>query len=131
MDLASCCKRCSKRDRLSEGRPTKQTEEVVQKIANAIALGLADDEAASLAGVSDLTLTKWCRDPEFVRKIKSAVSRRLAVRLAKIESGADGWQGTAWLLERLYPQRFSRRRKHIVTLTMSFPSDLVEPLLFC
>ena len=30
------------------------------------------------------------------------------MRLSKIESGADGWQGTAWLLERLYPQRFSR-----------------------
>jgi hypothetical protein len=95
----------SKRGRLSEGAPTKQTEEVVAKITNAIALGLADDEAASLAGVSDMTLTKWRRDPEF---IGNAVSTRLAMRLSKIESGADGWQGTAWLLERLYPSRFSR-----------------------
>jgi hypothetical protein len=71
-------------------------------------LGLADDEAASLAGISDLTLTTWRKDPEFLRKIKNAVSTRLAMRLSKIESGADGWQGTAWLLERLYPSRFSR-----------------------
>jgi hypothetical protein len=71
-------------------------------------LGLADDEAASLAGISDLTLTTWRKDPEFLRKIKNAVSTRLAMRLSKIESGADGWQGTAWLLERLYPTRFSR-----------------------
>jgi hypothetical protein len=28
--------------------------------------------------------------------------------LSRIESGVDGWQGTAWLLERLYPSRFSR-----------------------
>jgi hypothetical protein len=93
---------------LSEGRPTKQTEEVVQKIANAIALGLADDEAASLAGVSDMTLTTWRRDPAFLGKIKNAVSTRLAMRLSRIESGANGWQGTAWLLERLYPTRFSK-----------------------
>jgi hypothetical protein len=71
-------------------------------------LELADDEAASLAGISDVTLTTWRKNPEFLRKIKNAVSTRLAMRLSKIESGADGWQGTAWLLERLYPSRFSR-----------------------
>src|SRR6516164_268008 len=91
-----------------EGRPTKQTPQIVQKIADAIALGLADDEAASLAGVSDMTLTTWRRDPAFLGKIKNAVSTRLAMRLSRIESGANGWQGTAWLLERLYPTRFSK-----------------------
>ena len=109
----------SKRGRLSEGRPTKQTEEVVQKIADAIALGLADDEAASIAGIGDRTLTNWRQDPEFLRKIKNAVSTRLAMRLSKIESGADGWQGTAWLLERLYPTRFSRPEIQI-SLSNSF-----------
>jgi hypothetical protein len=98
----------SRRGRLSEGAPTKRTSEVIQKIVDAIALGLADDEAASLAGISDLTLTTWRKDPEFLRKIKNAASARLAMRLSKIESGADGWQGSAWLLERLYPTRFSR-----------------------
>ena len=98
----------SRRGRLSGGAPTKRTSEVIQKIADAIALGLADDEAASLAGISDMTLTKWRRDPEFVGKIKNAVSTRLAMRLSRIGSGVDGWQGTAWLLERLYPSRFSR-----------------------
>ena len=36
------------------------------------------------------------------------VSERLAKRSSRIESGADRWQGTAWLLELLYPSRFSR-----------------------
>ena len=98
----------SKRGRLSEGRPTKQTDVVVTKIAASLALGLSDDEAAAIAGINEVTLTRWKRDQEFCRKIKNAVSTRLAMRLSKIESGADGWQGTAWLLERLYPQRFSR-----------------------
>jgi hypothetical protein len=101
----------SRRGRLSEGAPTKQTAEVIEKISHAIALGLADDEAAAFSGIDDVTLTRWKRDPEFCRKIKNAVSTRLAMRLSKIESGADGWQGTAWLLERLYPSRFSRSGK--------------------
>jgi len=29
-------------------------------------------------------------------------------RLKRIESGALGWQGTAWAMERLYPKEFSR-----------------------
>jgi hypothetical protein len=29
-------------------------------------------------------------------------------RLERIEAGEQGWQGTAWALERLYPQRFAR-----------------------
>jgi hypothetical protein len=97
----------SKRGRF-EGRPTKQTPQIVQKIAGAIALGLADDEAASIADINADTLAQWKKDPTFSEKIKNAVSTRLAMRLSKIESGTDGWQGTAWLLERLYPSRFSR-----------------------
>jgi hypothetical protein len=117
--ITSPTRKRSKRGRVNEGRPTKQTDEVVSKIANAIALGLADDEAASLAGISDMTLTTWRRDPEFLGKIKNAVSRRLAMRLSRIETGADGWQGTAWLLERLYPTRFSKPEIQI-SLSNSF-----------
>ena len=37
-----------------------------------------------------------------------SLGSRAPMQLSRIESGADGWQGTAWLLERLYPSRFSR-----------------------
>ena len=30
------------------------------------------------------------------------------MRLSRIESGIDGWQGTAWLVERLMPSRYTR-----------------------
>jgi hypothetical protein len=36
----------SKRGRLGEGRPTKRTTEAVAKIAEAVAIGLTDEEAA-------------------------------------------------------------------------------------
>jgi hypothetical protein len=55
-----------------------------------------------------VTFRAWRRDKAFVEKIKRAVALRLYKRLQKIESGADGWQGTGWVLERLYPTRFAK-----------------------
>ena len=98
----------SKRGRLGEGRPTKRTPEVVAKIAEAVAIGLTDEEAAVLAGVNPDTMTEWRKDPEFSGALKRATAERLLMRLERIEAGEQGWQGTAWALERLYPHRFAR-----------------------
>ena len=53
-------------------------------------------------------MTEWRKDPEFSGAIKKARAERLVLRLACIESGEQGCQGTAWALERLYPHRFAR-----------------------
>ena len=98
----------SKRGRLGEGRPTKRTPEVVAKIAEAVAIGLTDEEASLLAGIHPDTMTEWRKDPEFSGAIKRATAERLLMRLERIEAGQQGWQGTAWALERLYPHRFAR-----------------------
>ena len=42
----------SKGGRVGEGRPTKRTPEVVAKIAEAVAIGLTDEEARLLAGIN-------------------------------------------------------------------------------
>ena len=62
----------SKRGRLGEGRPTKRTTEVVTRIAEAIAIGLTDEEAGLLAGINPDTMTEWRKDPEFSGAIKKA-----------------------------------------------------------
>jgi hypothetical protein len=98
----------SKRGRVGEGRPTKRTPEVVVKIAEAVAVGLTDEEAALLAGINPDTMTEWRKVPEFSGAIKRATAQRLLARLGRIEAGEQGWQGTAWALERLYPERFAR-----------------------
>ena len=100
--------RVSKRGRLGEGRPTKRTPEVVAKIAEAVAIGLTDEEASFLAGINPDTMTEWRKDPQFSGAIKRAGAQRLLMRLERIEAGEQGWQGTAWALERLYPHRFAR-----------------------
>jgi hypothetical protein len=101
-------RKLSKRGIAGEGRPTKRTPEVVAKIANAIATGLTDEEAALLSGIDPETMRVWRKDPEFSGAIKMATAKRLLMRMERIEAGEAGWQGTAWALERLYPTRFAR-----------------------
>ena len=58
--------------------------------------------------IDDDTLTQWRKIPEFSGAIKSAVATRKVARLKRIEAGEPGWQGTAWAMERQYPERFAR-----------------------
>jgi hypothetical protein len=98
----------SKRGRLSEGAPTKKTPQMIAQISEAISFGLTDEETCNFVGIDPDTLMLWKKDPEFFGAIKSAIAKRLVLRLKKIETGADGWQGCAWLTERLMPQRYSK-----------------------
>jgi hypothetical protein len=98
----------SNRGRVGEGRPTKRTPEVIAKIAEAVAIGLTDEEASLLAGINPDTMTEWRKESEFSGAIKRATAQRLLLLLKRIEAGEQGWQGTAWALERLHPSRFAR-----------------------
>jgi hypothetical protein len=92
----------------AQGRPTKLTPQVKAKLKEAFAYGLNDDQAAALAGVSDVTLTLWKRRPEFMAEIREAINQRLLVRLKRIEEGENGWQGCGWILERLLPRQWAK-----------------------
>jgi hypothetical protein len=71
-------------------------------------LDATDREAGLLAGVCHDTMTEWRKDPEFSEAIEKATAERLVKRLERIGAGEQGWQGTAWELERIYPHRFAR-----------------------
>ena len=64
-------------------------------------------------------MVRWKKDPEFYGAIKGAIATRLVLRLKKIEMGANGWQGAAWLTERLLPLRYSKPEVQI-SLSNSF-----------
>ena len=81
---------------------------MIAKVAEAIASGLTDREAGLLAGIRHDTMTEWRKYPEFSEAIEKATAERLLTRLERIEAGEQGWQGTAWALERIYPHRFAR-----------------------
>ena len=99
----------SKRGRVGEGRPTLYTRELANRLADHIAAGLTDEEAAALEDISCDCIQRWRKgNPEFCVTIKRAEAERLKGRLARIERGEPGWQGTAWFLERRDPKRFAR-----------------------
>jgi hypothetical protein len=81
---------------------------MIAKVAEAIASGLTDREAGLLAGIRHDTMTEWRKYPEFSEAMEKATAERLLTRLERIEAGEQGWQGTAWALERIYPHRFAR-----------------------
>jgi hypothetical protein len=98
----------SERGRQGEGRPTLYTPELANRLADYIAAGLTDEEAAALEDISCDCISRWRKsNPEFCVAIKKAEAGRLVLRLKRIEAGQQGWQGTAWALERLYPHRFA------------------------
>ncbi len=90
------------------GRPTKRTPEITAKICEALSYGLSHEEVAALVGINDDTLFAWKKIPEFAEQMKGAIAARNLIRLKKIETGAFGWQGTAWAMERQYPLRYSK-----------------------
>jgi hypothetical protein len=92
---------------------------MVARIAKAISLGLTEEETSALVGIEQNTLVNWKADPEFLGAIKSAVATRLLQRLECIECGANGWQGCAWLMERLYPARYAKPEVQISLNTAS------------
>jgi hypothetical protein len=95
--------------RRKTGRPTLYTQELALRLADHISAGLTDEEAAALEGISADCITRWRKtNAEFCGTIKKAEAQRLKDRLARIERGEAGWQGTAWFLERCYPKRCSK-----------------------
>jgi hypothetical protein len=92
---------------------------MVARIAKAISLGLNDEETAALVRIDRHTLLEWNKDPEFSATIKSAVADRMVKRLERIEKGGNGWQGCAWLAERLMPARYAKPEVQISLNTAS------------
>jgi hypothetical protein len=80
-------------------------------LADAIAQGLPDAQACAMVGIAIDTLWRWKNDPEFrefSEYIKMVSAKRLFKRLERIDEGAVGWQGSAWIVERRHPADFCK-----------------------
>lgn len=92
-------------------RKTKLTQEIQNKIIQAIQAGATYDLCAQYAGISPATFYSWMKQGregkdktkiEFLENIKRAESRGAIANLGLIQKAAtDGdWKASAWLLER-------------------------------
>src|SRR5215510_11237464 len=102
-------------------RPTKLSEAVITKLAEAIGKGATYALACKYAGIGVATLTRW--QQAAVRAPTDSLARQLVERLDDaegaacvkwlrlIEDAAEGgtWQAAAWLLERRHPHDYGRQ----------------------
>ena len=103
------------------GRKSKYTPEVVDKIVQALKLGAAYEDACNYAGISFETFRTWrARYPAFLEAIKAAEGQATVHWLAAIEKAAreGNWQAAAWKLERRYPDRYGRKERVDVKVTV-------------
>jgi transposase len=127
--------------RRKKGRPTVRTPERAKILCDAVAAGLPFIQACAVAKICAETFCKWRdQDANFRQAIETAVALGVARRLKKIEDASDAgdWRASAWLLEHVHPQYFSRNRIEVtgadgaplsVTVAVCLPQKDDEPAI--
>lgn len=104
------------------GRPSKIRDEAVAKrLVQGLLRGMTPDLACDLAGIAPSTFYLWMKqgkedaeaglDTEhfrFSERIKKAIATALYKMLGKIKRGGEGWQGSAWVVERRWRETYAR-----------------------
>jgi hypothetical protein len=99
------------------GPKLKITPELIKKIAKAVEVGTPYKYAARHAGISPDTFDAWYRRGrgeaigpyhDFYEAIEQANSGCIVGCLTSVRVGRQGWQGSAWILERRFKQEFGR-----------------------
>jgi hypothetical protein len=83
------------------GRPTKQTDETVGKICEALAYGLTNEDACAIGGITTRTFYAWSENEAFLEKIRVARAMQKLALLKQVSAGGPSWTSAAWRLERL------------------------------
>lgn len=106
--------------RSGPGQPTKLTEDVAAIIERAVRAGLPISPACDLAGINRDSFFTWMERGEaeesgiyraFSDRIKTARATAQLEALEIVRSGAIGWQGSAWYLERCHTRSYGRSSK--------------------
>jgi hypothetical protein len=83
---------------------TFYTDEIADKIVDAVRSGLTVDKAAELVGLEPKTVQNWCgKRRAFGERVKKARREHEVALLRSIElAGEKSWQARAWLAERIH-----------------------------
>ncbi len=89
------------------------TEEKKRELFAALLLGLNRKVAADCVGCSPQTIWRTARrDPEFAKRLRQLEGKSELALLHSVQVAAKdekNWRAAAWALERLFPDRYSRR----------------------
>lgn len=103
-------------------RPTKFTEETIERLCEALVVGASLEGAARYAGISYNTLNNWRQGRGFPAGTKAEEKQEFLDRLTRAESAVeldylvgiqkaakDDWRAAAWWLERRRPKEYGKR----------------------
>lgn len=119
------------------GRPTKATDQTMNKVLDGIKAGLSYQGACGLARISFNTFNKWRQKGEeaesgkffeFVKSLNAAEAIAEAEQLKKIKKDPDT-KYACWILERRFPDRWGRREQIRQEVTGADGSPLVLTVL--
>ena len=89
------------------GRPYAITKEKEKIIAELFWLAFTDAQVALFTDVDEKTIRRARAGEMFPAIKKAEVAREIAYR-KRVWDGTGNWCGTAWFLERKYPQQFAK-----------------------
>lgn len=102
------------------GRPPCFSEEVAERVLEAVRQGLPYKQAAAYGGISYSTLNRWRREGEmedgaeqyreFWRQLEQANGEAALSLVGRVnEAAAQGdWKAASWILERRFPRIWGR-----------------------
>ena len=92
-------------------RTGKYTTVLAHQICDLIAKGVPLSAAASGSGINKSTLHRWRNEKEdFAEMIDQAIGVSESRLITEISTNED-WRAKAWILERRFPERWSKREQ--------------------
>lgn len=101
----------------------KLTEELIAGMSEKIADGIPVCYTCDFFNIHETTYEAWMKQGEqdfldeqetlysaLYRAIKKSYAQHIINATARIKSGVQGWQGTAWLLERTNPKYMPKQQ---------------------
>lgn len=95
------------------GRPSKLTAEIKQKVKELIELGMNYKDVCLSIGITEETFSQWRKKySEFSELVDSANSKVKEISLKSIRVGEmRDWKAAAWRLERRWPDEYKEKKE--------------------
>jgi lysophospholipase L1-like esterase len=101
-------------------KPLRLTDQQMNDICDMLATGSSRSTAAQFAGCHPATMrAEMRRNPTFAHRVAQAELKLEAQLLRTIRHAASDpkqWRAAAWALERIYPNRYAKRRSNTLTV---------------
>lgn len=98
-------------------RATPLDEGQQREVLAIVAVGGTRRVAAKYVRQPTAAIEATCaQDPEFALRMRNAEARLEVLQLRNIEqAGEKNWRASAWLLERMYPDRYGTKKPRVLT----------------